>query len=457
MFIVICLSVVSSLDVKMDSFKILENDMIPALLTPDSSSSSECHPINALYYGSGLSTSTLTFTSDTPTTIALSILSSITDLSLTLDSSNSASASFTLDGTSKDIKILYTCVGSGWAEVTLSITYSGKSHEMSWFKYCGATSDFDWSLVILMLIAIVIVGISAYLARNVSFLQPHLTENSDILTTSHAIGFVVVGSLFLVLLFFFMKFLGIVLEILISLGGVASIISVIQEFKPERYWGTNVTLPIFGTIPAVSIVVCLFSVGFVLCYVFTKNWMLSNVIGLCFAFTMIKSIKIPSFKVGGLLLGLAFFYDIFWVYFSSYVFGDNVMVAVAQGLDLPIKLQFPHFVPDALPSSCSMLGLGDLALPGLFLAFASRFDHINRTKYLNVLMGCYGLALAMCVAVLLIFKYPQPALLYISPMLIFGMLGYAYFRGEVDKIWRGITATPLLNYEFPLEEFISSK
>ena len=448
------MTIVSSLDVQMDSFEILKGDKSPSILSPDSSSSSECHPIHALYYGSSTSTSNLTFTpesSEAPETITLTITSSITSLRPNVDQD-----SFTLSGSPKDIQILYTCIGSGWAEVTLSIIRGDKSHEVSWFKYCGTTSNFDWSLVILLLIAIALVGIAAYLARNVAFLQPHLGDNADVLTTSHAVGFVVVGSLFLVLLFFFMSYLAIVLEILICLGGVASIISVIEEFKPERYWSTIVTLPVFGRVPAMSVVVCLLSVGFVLCYVFTKNWVLSNVIGLCFAFTMIKTIKIPSFKVGGLLLGLAFFYDIFWVYFSSYVFGDNVMVAVAQGLDLPIKLQFPHFVPDAPPSSCSMLGLGDLALPGLFLAFASRFDHINSTGYLRVLMVCYSLALVMCVAVLVIFSYPQPALLYISPMLIFGMLGYAHLRGEVEMIWKGITALPLLNYEFPLED-ISSK
>ena len=82
-------------------------------------------------------------------------------------------------------------------------------------------------------------------------------------------------------------------------------------------------------------------------------------------------IKLPNIKVATIILVCLFFYDIFWVFISPYLFGDNVMVTVAtkptvnpintvaqslniQGvvpeLQLPMKLIYWHH----------MLGLGDI-------------------------------------------------------------------------------------------------
>ena len=45
------------------------------------------------------------------------------------------------------------------------------------------------------------------------------------------------------------------------------------------------------------------------------------------------------------------------------------MVTVATKLDVPIKLVFEG------PTRASMLGLGDIVLPGIFIALCLRFDH----------------------------------------------------------------------------------
>ncbi|KAK7242897.1 aspartic endopeptidase [Aureococcus anophagefferens] len=69
------------------------------------------------------------------------------------------------------------------------------------------------------------------------------------------------------------------------------------------------------------------------------------------------------------MLGGLFFYDVWWV------FGTDVMVTVAKGVDGPIKLLFPRPPGggDGGPAF-SMLGLGDVVVPGLFLALLLRFD-----------------------------------------------------------------------------------
>lgn len=61
------------------------------------------------------------------------------------------------------------------------------------------------------------------------------------------------------------------------------------------------------------------------------------------------------------------------------VFGTPMMVTVALKLDGPIKLLFPRGSTDA--ATCkpqfSLLGLGDLVIPGLMIALLLRLDAAN--------------------------------------------------------------------------------
>ena len=120
---------------------------------------------------------------------------------------------------------------------------------------------------------------------------------------------------------------------------------------------------------------------------------------MCVAF--IAFVRLPSLKVSTLLLTGLLIYDVFWVFFSSYIFSTNVMVKVATRpaenpiglvarklnmggmvkeapkLNLPGKLVFPsmhntgHF---------SMLGLGDIVMPGLLLCFVLRYDSYKKSQ-----------------------------------------------------------------------------
>ena len=59
-------------------------------------------------------------------------------------------------------------------------------------------------------------------------------------------------------------------------------------------------------------------------------------------------------------------YDVF------FVFHTEVMVTVAKGLDMPIKLVFP-----AANERNMMIGLGDLIIPGLLCSLCLRYDLIR--------------------------------------------------------------------------------
>lgn len=102
-------------------------------------------------------------------------------------------------------------------------------------------------------------------------------------------------------------------------------------------------------------------------YAKTKNWMASNFFGYIFCISAIDGLALPNFKVGFILLWGLFIYDIFWV------FGTDVMVTVAKNIDAPIKILFPLDLLAEEPKF-SLLGLGDIVIPAVFVALCLKFD-----------------------------------------------------------------------------------
>ena len=183
-----------------------------------------------------------------------------------------------------------------------------------------------------------------------------------------------------------------------------------------------------------------FSVGWLL----TKNWVLNNVLGTCMALLFLKTLRLNKLIPGVLLLGLLFFYDIFWVFYSSKFTsgGQSVMVAVATKLEAPIKLMMPHITIDYPTATCSMLGLGDIVIPGIFVGFLIRFGKVvpNAYKgYGNFGIIAYAASLMCCGVFLVMFQSAQPALLYIVPALLITTYYLAFKRGEISLLNKGFT------------------
>lgn len=92
--------------------------------------------------------------------------------------------------------------------------------------------------------------------------------------------------------------------------------------------------------------------------------------GLAFAINGVELLHLNNIVTGCILLGGLFVYDVFWV------FGTDVMVTVAKSFEAPIKLVFPQdFLENGVYGThFAMLGLGDIVIPGIFIALLLRFD-----------------------------------------------------------------------------------
>jgi minor histocompatibility antigen H13 len=223
-----------------------------------------------------------------------------------------------------------------------------------------------------------------------------------------------------------------------------------------------------------------------------KPWWLTNLQGFAVSYTALQVMSPTTFATGSLILTGLFFYDIWAVFFTP------LMVTVAKNLDQPIKLLFPR--PDTPGAegkppvkSYSMLGLGDIVLPGLMIGLALRFDlhmyYLRKQKiaaaksgedskaggdvvkadyhtvtghwgsrvwtwgleksllprplatasfpkpyFIASLVG-YVIGMIATLLVMSIWQHAQPALLYLVPGVLISIWSTALVRGEVKPMW----------------------
>jgi len=238
----------------------------------------------------------------------------------------------------------------------------------------------------------------------------------------------------------------------------------------------KISLGMWGRFTSAELLSVSISICVVWVWIMTGHWLLMDAMGMGLCVAFIAFVRLPSLKVSTLLLSGLLLYDVFWVFFSQYVFNANVMVRVATRpadnpvgamarkfhiggamaknaprLSLPGKLVFPstqntgHF---------SMLGLGDIVMPGLLLCFVMRYDAYKRAQaqrmadagiplpsnwyrisYFHCSLFGYFLGLLTATISSEIFKAAQPALLYLVPFTLFPLFGMAYLKGDLKTMW----------------------
>lgn len=168
-------------------------------------------------------------------------------------------------------------------------------------------------------------------------------------------------------------------------------------------------------------------------YLFQKHWIANNLLGIAFAVNGVELLHLNNISTGCILLCGLFVYDIFWV------FGTNVMVTVAKSFEAPIKLLFPQdiLVNGLNAKNFAMLGLGDIVIPGIFIALLLRFDVSLKRKsnlYFNATFLAYFLGLLATIFVMHVFKHAQPALLYLVPACLTAPFLIALIKGDMKAL-----------------------
>ncbi|EFX02434.1 signal peptide peptidase [Grosmannia clavigera kw1407] len=137
----------------------------------------------------------------------------------------------------------------------------------------------------------------------------------------------------------------------------------------REQWTVRVAMAGFGNaeldVTLSTLVGIYVSAGLVAAYCFTSaasSHTLNNLLGLGFCYGSLMLVSCTSFGIGSIVLVGLFVYDIVMVFYTPF------MVTVAMNVDAPIKLVASS------GTRSSILGLGDIVVPGIFVCMCLRYD-----------------------------------------------------------------------------------
>jgi len=221
-----------------------------------------------------------------------------------------------------------------------------------------------------------------------------MTEEVSVVSLKQAILFPVVASAFLLFCFAFIDYIIVIFTVFISIASVSSVamavlpcletvVTCIAAVAPGSL-PTHVRFPYAGRVSVALLASLLVGLMAVVVWLVESTWWAADFLGICLAVMGVTFLHLPNLKVAYILLWIFFCYDLFWVFLSSYIFGESVMESVAVGLadphevtrPLPIALEIPYVFRDGF----QLLGLGDIVLPGTLVALLLRLDYYLAEK-----------------------------------------------------------------------------
>lgn len=350
---------------------------------------------------------------------------------------------------------------------------------------------------------------------------PHVQE-APALGTEDALGFPISAGIMLAGLYGALKFLSPVYVnavvnaylALATFGAGAVLLAAPTQLaccrgKPVRQY----TLPVVGEVSSVHVPGMLLAAAASVAWCVCGHWAANNALAVLLCVAALQQITVGRVRTAFLLLSLLFVYDIVMVFYTP------LMVTVAKNINAPIKLMFPaspssmaglswqeglasmgnasapllagnwsallaaghvdsngsfaeapvsgglDTSPAPRRDTSAMLGLGDIVVPGIFVAMMLRFDafragawkphHLKADAaqpastdllppapvsldfpkpYFWAQMAAYLASLAVTLGVMYVFKHAQPALLYLVPGTMLTAIATALVRGEWQEL-----------------------
>ncbi|XP_022445606.1 signal peptide peptidase-like 2C [Delphinapterus leucas] len=180
-------------------------------------------------------------------------------------------------------------------------------------------------------------------------------------------------------------------------------------------------------------------------------WLLQDMLGVAYCLFILRRVRLSTLKnCASLLLALLAF-DVFFVFVTPLLTrtGDSIMLEVALGPAdslsherLPMALKVPRLSFSALTlcdQPFSILGFGDIVVPGFLVAYCHRFDvHIrSRQVYFVACTVAYAVGLLVTFVAMALMQMGQPALLYLVSSTLLTSLAVAACRQELTLFWTG--------------------
>ncbi|XP_042198904.1 signal peptide peptidase-like 2A isoform X2 [Callorhinchus milii] len=373
-------------------------------------------------------------------------------------------------------------------------------NSISGVLYSPPVPSLDYSILLIFVIAVATVTVGGYwsgseesgrnknggTASDSRRQTKELDRNKDqtlILSPLTVVVFVAICCVMIVLLYFFYKWLVYVVIAIFCLASAISLyncLSAVMAKIPFCKCRLACGQRSFEVRLIFLAAVC---VAIAVVWVVFRNddswvWILHDFLGVAFCLNFLKTVKLPHFKSCVILLGLLLLYDVFFVFITPFITpqGKSIMVEVATGgtdtaeksdgmglipewwdkpngssvepssyshhEKLPVVLRVPRLTPSVITlcgMSFSLLGFGDIIVPGLLVAYCRRFD-VQRNSSNIYFVSCaiaYAVGLILTFVVLILTKMAQPALLYLVPCTLLASVVTAWTRKEMRTFWSG--------------------
>ena len=180
-------------------------------------------------------------------------------------------------------------------------------------------------------------------------------------------------------------------------------------------------------------------------------WLLQDALGVAYCLLVLRRVRLPTLRnCASFLLALLAF-DVFFVFVTPLLTrtGESIMVGVAAGpVDsvsrerLPMVLKVPWLSFSSLTlcdQPFSILGFGDIVVPGFLVAYCHRFDVQVRSRqvYFVACTAAYAVGLLVTFVAMVLMQMGQPALLYLVSSTLLTSLAVAACRQELALFWTG--------------------
>uniref|UniRef100_A0A8I3NKQ7 Signal peptide peptidase-like 2B n=2 Tax=Canis lupus TaxID=9612 RepID=A0A8I3NKQ7_CANLF len=305
----------------------------------------------------------------------------------------------------------------------------------------------DYNMVIIFVMAVGTVALGGYWAGSRDVKKRYMKHKRDDgpekqedeavdVTPVMICVFVVMCCSMLVLLYYFYDQLVYVIIGIFCLSSSTGLYSclapLVQRLPFGRCRVPDNSLPYFHKRPRVSmLLLALLCLAVSVVWGIFRNedqwaWVLQDALGVAFCLYMLKTIRLPTFKSG-----------------------NSIMVEVATGPSdsathekLPMVLKVPRLNASPL-ALCdrpfSLLGFGDILVPGLLVAYCHRFDiQVQSSRvYFVACTVAYGIGLLVTFMALALMQRGQPALLYLVPCTLITSCALALWRRELGMFWTG--------------------
>ncbi|KAF6352504.1 signal peptide peptidase like 2A [Rhinolophus ferrumequinum] len=333
--------------------------------------------------------------------------------------------------------------------------------------YSPSSPNFDYTMVVIFVIAVFTVALGGYwsglieLENMKAMANPEDREmrkkKEDYLTFSPltVVIFVVICCVMMVLLYFFYKWLVYVMIAIFCIASAMSMYNCLAALIRKIPYGQCTIVCRGKSIEVRLIFLSGLCIAIAVVWAVFRNedrwaWILQDILGISFCLNLIKTLKLPNFKSCVILLGLLLLYDVFFVFITPFITknGESIMVELAAGPfgnneKLPVVIRVPKLAYFSVMSVCvmpvSILGFGDIIVPGLLIAYCRRFDEQTGTSSIYYISStiAYAVGMILTFVVLVLMKKGQPALLYLVPCTLITVSVVAWRRKEMKKFWKG--------------------